>query len=347
MKLKTQLWGLVFICFILFISCGGKLKTLKVSVEKAAEDVNNYYVQIKNIGMESKEIIENLFNNKEKYDLSTESLDDEFFWHQDYAYTNKDNGKFSILYYVTTENTGDEAFIEGIKQKIKLFQYGQDDLIEAAKKTQFKYSTLSFYTDDFCAMVYPWKDQIATVAPPGLPRAFVYNYLSWFANAAPEKNPGKKPVWAVDVFAGMAGEGWLQSISIPVYTNGDKFEGVITEEVPILEVRDKILSQYPKETLLILSSSLAVIGITQPAKDIVKLEQIPEFDYLKSATEIGAIADEYKLLDEGNSSSIKSMGNKIKAGETEFDLDIEGKQYTIVASKTSEVDLYIVGLVSK
>lgn len=347
MKLE-KLRVLFFISILIFfISCGGNhLELLKNKVSQKSEEINNAFKKAKSLALENKKILDSAFTNMDKYDLDIEKMDVKngglFEWFNDYVYyQTKDDGKGAAFYYLFDENVGNDEKIKASCKKILLLKTIADELIEGDK--DYKYGeALHVFTSDFIQSTYPYWEVLSTIAPKGLPSNIAYAF-PFFAIAAPEQNPEKKAMWPEDAFVGMAGEGWLCSISVPIYSNnGTKFEGVTAKDVEIFKIRNIIVNE--DDILLFLGSGTSILGLTDNAKTALDLKDLADFDYVEKMNKNEFVAEEYILTSEEQTPEIRELGNKIKAGEEEFTVNIKGTQYTAVVSKIDEVGFFLVGL---
>ncbi|MDP2792651.1 MAG: HAMP domain-containing protein [Sulfurisoma sp.] len=77
---------------------------------------------------------------------------------------------------------------------------------------------------------YPWTEKLKAADKPAAE--------PWFARAAPEKNPGKGPVWGAPR-SDPDGKGTSVVLSLPLYA-GDTFLGVIAQDVPLARLADAV-----------------------------------------------------------------------------------------------------------
>lgn len=345
---RVLFYSLCLLIIFLIASCdttGAKLKALNETIDSLNEEINSVFIQTREISDKNRKILEDLVNNRDQYDLSFDKYEDKFTLYQDFLYYHQnDEGWGTIWIYLWPEFREDPSFLEKGKETIALFMNGVDQFMENDKELKYKTSTY-YFTDDMDVFVdgkLDFYDPVVTVAP-NFPKGILRMVYEWYSISIPENNPDKKGNWTKDAFVSVDGTGWIWSYSTPFYNKSGKFEGVTTKDVFILSLRD-LIKDNDKDNLVFLSSSLTVLGLSQLAKETLKLEELSDHDYVALMQANEFAQDNFKLNYEKNSSGIQNIAQKISQGETEFEQEIEGKQFIVSVSKLSELDFYIIGL---
>ena len=146
-----------------------------------------------------------------------------------------------------------------------------------------------FNTDQPAAMnrYYPFIESPWEVFPKEVSmREFNFFYL-----ADADHNPERKTVWT-GVYLDPAGQGWMLSCISPVYC-GDTLKGVVGLDLTLAGVRS--LSVPGGTSCLLVAPDGQILAVTEQARRLTGLRDLPEHDYTSPVNEEQTDPDELKL----------------------------------------------------
>lgn len=369
--MKTLKIGLFFMILLVLTSCENR-KDIEVEEETAriANLLEEYAVTSRENSLRREKVIVDAYENKERYDLSVDDLDVKnggvYDWFEDYIYypiNDVFDGKAMINLLVCNEGMyidpekyeyKPENFDKAIKltpespefitvqKEIKLWNLIVMDVLNAGKDhgySKFMYwcnpalwlQAFSFHFDYISSVNADWTQEI-------LGNAEWCKDGSW-------GNLDKELRWGKKAFTGFAGEGWIISHSKPMYANG-KYIGFINNNLYPLEFVNKHIAKN-EYSIILIDPNTALMGTSSSAKDLFKLEELEDFDYLKQMKENTFVEEELYLNHESQESYTNEMANRVLNGDKQFEIDIEGTKYITFVKDISEIDFYVIGLSKK
>jgi len=316
-------------------NCSNVIKKITDDVKNANNDINNVMVKARETSIALDNFIENLYINKDKYDLSIENMDVDkggkykFFNGRQYHKAVNDGGPT----YIVTMDLKDYT---DSKKTIRLLE-NVESLIKDNSSDYFGQSVLC---DNYVLQLYPWADVIS-VAQPNLD----IKKMFWFFMADPQYDPDKKTIWLNEPFAQLAYGSWVIDVLSPFY-EGDTFRGVVNCSVYLTKVgRDK-LSQY-SSMLLLTTQNGKVISANTKAKNILKINILNEVEHLEQMRENKFIEEQFNLNYKVNHPDIVKFGEKLM-NENSFVIKIYNKNYFVYKKNIEErPKLMVVGLIEK
>ncbi len=120
--------------------------------------------------------------------------------------------------------------------------------------------SVTLYTTDGLVRSYPWFDFKSRIASGALKRSFLMTDLSFFADAAPSRNPSKEGVWQVS--NGQSKHAEIHLVCAAPFFAGENFRGVIAIEVDAGKLAAQLFGnlQPPDAMGLLIASDVGVLG---------------------------------------------------------------------------------------
>jgi hypothetical protein len=347
-----------------------KVEELKIETDRLAGEINQIFVTARENLVLRARMVQDAYEHKDRYDLSTEGMDVSeggvYDWFEDWFYVpteDKFNGRGMINLYngnngmyldpdveYMPENFAkarkiatDGPELELIKREMRLWEYIIGDVMEAGK--DLGYAEYTYFANprgwlNVTSMYFEY----TSAASPDLTQEIMGN-LEWVKNGTPFGNPERTPKWTKGAAAAIGGEGWVALISMPVYANG-QYILLENNNVYPLEISTKLFNTH-EQKLLFLDLHTSLLGISPPAKEALGLNELTDFDYIRQMQENAFVQDELKLIHDTQKPGIQELGNKVLAGEKQFEVTIDAQTYTVVVDDIPEVRFYVVGLVKK
>ncbi len=358
---------------LLLGGCGDdkqRLQDARQEVERLAAKINDAFVTARDNTLLRKAIVEQAYENKDQYDLSIEGMDVSeggvYKWFEEYVYypvEDKFDGKGMITFissesglYIDPqleyrpENFSKARQIEkdgpemaAVKQDIRLWEYILTDVTEAGDDIGYTEYVYFANPRQWLQIHNFYFDYVSAYSPKVIQE--ILGNLEWLVNGTPYGNPEGIPLWTQDAFVAMVGEGWLETLSLPLYAH-DRYIGFLNANLYPVEIAEQDFKNN-NHTVLFLGSSTSLLGVSKSAKALLEVKELHDFDYLEQMKENAFVQDEFKLTHESQKPSTQEIGKKILAGEKEFEVDIKGTTYTVIVGDIPEVNFYVVGLVEK
>lgn len=329
---------------ILIFSCGNKkVDELKTAVDETTKKMAKSFSQLAKINEKNANKLQDILENPENYDLSTNKLDIEnggnFAWFGDWMYwSKKDLFDNSNVIYIDCEKPHDDN--EAIKRMIKMFVIARSSMQDI--EYPFGITTNLFMDTKIGDFLTNQPKYDCESALPNLPPGL--SQFPWYSNVNEENNPNKKSIWG-DIAINMVNGKWSIPVSFPVY-NKDKFSGVALTSVNLIEMSDAYFEEV-KQNLFFVGSKLSVLDITESVKDEININYATDFYMIDQLKDNPQLTEQLKLTDKSQPAGIQALGKKINNGETEFSNVIGENSYFFYINKIEGPGIYVVGFVKE
>lgn len=345
MKLRNLVVGLIAISLVAGLaSCGPDYSALDKKVEDIAKTIDTKFVETKDAVTKVGDFVQNLFDNMDQYDLSTEGMDVE------------DGGIYKSLdgiqYYDTDESKGTTFWASGMepveewsKQRAKLYEQAEKIMTETQGGSDVMLA-LWWISWDCVVKLAPRWDLIST-----LPAKLDVRKNEWFYMGAPENNPEGVTKWTSEPFAHMVGFGWILTCAHPIMYTGPNaaangHEAGVSADILINNIVKMFLKEEA-ENLLLISDDALLIGASDAAKEALEVTILEDVDYIAQFQENPLAAEEYKLTHASQGEGMNKIAAEVLAGKSGFEVTIDGKAYHVVAKELPDPAFYLIGLQAK
>ncbi len=343
--------SLMLMLVVCLFACGHhkkQVEEMKQETDRLAAEMNALFVEMKAVAVQNAEMIAAAFEQTDLDTLSSDGMDVEqggiYTWMDGvYYYPEKErlSGNGMVVFYnVRKRLSPDSKAFQAIQRKMALL----DSLRQTFRRTSFveRYQGAGWFFSDEIVSLSTTIHEYPSIDFETFPGMMVFE---WWQQATPDKNPQKTPFWTRDVFVSLTGDGWIETVSVPVYANG-AFQGVVTQDISISDLRQTLIHEHPA-MLLLLGPTASVAGMSQSAKTSLNVEELAAFDYLEQYQANPGIPEQHNLTFESHPADIRRLGQQVLSGQTQFELALSGKTCTVVVSKIPEVNFSIVGIVEK
>ncbi len=346
-------------------------KDLKKEISTIAAHLNKSFLTFRANLKKRAAVIQKAYENQKQYNLSIKGMDVNeggiYKFFEDkiyYPIKNKFKGKGMIAVILNTnhpmyiapdieykpENFVKARFIKkdglefkAIKKEMCLWENIILNVVNAGEDTGYMENIFCANPRNWLCVFNIYFDFLSTVSMDINQK--IMGNMYWVMNGTPYGNKNAKPKWLKEAIVSMMGEGWLMSVSMPIYVNG-KYRILAATSISIHQFNRKLFKQN-KNMLLFLDSKATLLGITPAAKRKLALKELDDFDYLEQMKANPFISRKFSLIHKNQDKAIRTLAEKVLKGENGFELKIRGKVYTIFAKKVPEVGFYVVGLSEK
>lgn len=315
--------------------------------EKIREDLKAYVSTISTNCHELMEetarlafFVEDLLKYKELYDTSLEGLD------QRYKRLGEDG-------YLLTEDanlfinaaSGAVPAVDRIKKELLLFENAKQRLKDAFYKLKYC-DEMWFFTTETLAVGWVEYDYIADNLPEKMDLTQIHPFkvtrLDWFDIVNPVNNPERKGVWSPFPFIELYHQ-WIFSYHFPFF-DGDDFKGAFVPHAKIETMLEDSIYQS-REKMLAIHDDSTLLGMNEAAKAEFNLETYSFRQWEEPFSKIPYVRNNLNLM-KNETEDFIWLADGIK-WQTEFELVINGKNYTVLRERAPEIGMNIVALLDK
>lgn len=234
-----------------------------------------------------------------------------------------------------------------VKRELRLYEYAKPRLKDAYGRLKYCDEMWFFTTDTLASgwMDYGYiADALPSMQKMDLMKLHALRLirLNWFDIVNPINNPGREGVWSPFPFVEMFGQ-WVFTFHYPVY-EGDQFKGAFVPHVKIEPILQDSIYNSP-EKMMAIHDDATLVGMNEAAEERFSLENY-KFRFWTDLTEKVSYVRKNLSLMRNPSDDFAWLADGLR-WQREFDLAIEGKNYTIIKERIPEIGMNLVALIDK
>lgn len=254
------------------------------------------------------------------------------------------------VYYKTANNGGSSLFYSNLSDINKdraakaLKTEAFDPLFKAVYESNPRNVGVYFNSYDSMCRYYPFLDNVYDVFPAdmNIPK---YNF---YYLADQIHNSGKKPVWT-DAYLDPAGQGWMTSCIVPVYSKNDFLEGVVGIDVTIDKLIKNILNlELPWNAgAFLVDKNGVILAMPSDIENILGMKELRQKVYNSKITQDTLKPEEFNLFKNGNPEIVNAMKVLFEEGSNLYEFNIGQKKYIAARGKITSTDWRLIVLVDE
>ncbi|MBI9083551.1 MAG: hypothetical protein JEZ11_08130 [Desulfobacterales bacterium] len=283
--------------------------------------------------------VEDLLKYKDLYDTSPESVDR--------RYTKIGPGLMLLedgkLYMNAV--SGSTPVDDRIKRELHLFENAKTRLKDAFYRLRYC-DELWFFTNETVASGYMEYEYIADIPPEGIDLTAIHAMrivrLNWFDIVNPANNPERRGVWSPFPFIELYGQ-WIFSYHYPFFED-DKFKGAFVPHAKIEPMLEDSIYRS-EEKMIAVHDDSTLIGVNAAAQKEFDLQPYKYRVWADITQAMNYVRNDLDLM-RSESEDFVWLADGIK-WQTEFDLTINGKNYTVIKERVPEIGVSLVALIDK
>lgn len=334
---------LVSIIVLILTSCTNAVKELDQDLIILANSINNEFIEVESVAVNSVEVLENIYRNKEKYSLDISKLDKD------------DGGIFSVFgdsgqkkYFNDTPYMGslmailDVEINDEVRKNAAILPEIVKQVINPVMDNYESIGGIFFGRHDPYNIyaIAPHYDPVS-VLPVGLA---TFDNFHWYYRAFEKPS---EPVWSEDAFISLAGStGWMMTVIRDIEIEGESEKGIISVEVWLEKLNKKYILNSDLN-LVLLSPSLTVLSVSNRSKELLNFKVIDDFYYLEQLSNNQFLAEEYQLTHKSQTPDFISIGNSIKQGNENFEHEFNGTSFSFIVKDIEKVGFKLLAFIKK
>mgnify|MGYP001131209585 CR=1 FL=1 len=254
------------------------------------------------------------------------------------------------VFYKTKNNGGSSLFYSNIttigpeERKKAIVTEAFDPIFKAVFESNPSNVGVYFNSHDSLCRYYPFLENVYDVFPADMdiPK---YNF---YYLADQKNNPSKKPVWT-DAYLDPAGQGWMASCIVPIYTKNDFLEGVTGIDVTIDNIVKNILNlKLPWNAgAFLVDKNGVVLAMPPNVENILGMKELREQVYSSKVTQDTLKPEEFKLYKNSNPEIVKAMKALLTGNDELIELAIGEKKYIATHGKFVSTEWRLIVLVDE
>ena len=230
-----------------------------------------------------------------------------------------------------------------IKRELRLLEHAKPRLKDAY--TSLRYcDEMWFFTTETLASGYVEYEYIGDAPPQGIDLTQIHAMriirLNWFDIVKPEHNPEKRGVWSPFPFIDLFGQ-WIFSYHYPVFEKGE-FKGAFVPHANIRPMLEDSI-HLGESMMLAIHDDSTLIGMNGAARAAFDLEPYEYRPWENIVQAVPYVRNELDLM-RCPSQDFVWLADGIK-WQNEFELSIEGTNYTVLSERVPEIGMNLVALV--
>ena len=281
--------------------------------------------------------VEDLLKYKDLYDTSPESVDR--------RYTKIGPGLMLLedekLYMNAA--SGSTPVDDRIKRELHLFEHAKTRLKDAFYRLRYC-DELWFFTNETVASGYMEYEYIADIPPEGIDLTAIHAMrivrLNWFDIVNPANNPDRKGIWSPFPFIELYGQ-WIFSYHYPFFEDDD-FKGAFVPHAKIEPMLEDSIYRN-EEKMIAVHDDSTLIGVNEAAQKEFGLQPYKYRAWEDITQAMNYVRNELELM-RSESEDFVWLADGIK-WQTEFDLTINGKNYSVIKERIPEIGVSLVALI--
>lgn len=240
-------------------------------------------------------------------------------------YKARDDGRCAV--FATGHVPVDEVLfaemdaLDGLQADIKAAREGSDSLV-----------LTYFLSRRDWLFAYPFFNPVSYFRP-GFD--FATRILAYM-EAVPERNPNRQLVW-IDPYVDIVGQGYIISVSAPVY-HGGEFKGSVGGDINLVDFVGP--SMDTDRRLLVMSSDSVVVAATPEAERLLGMQGLGPLHYFGTVEREKYAGDIYRL-DLQDDRRLRTLARQVRELDR-FDSQLPGGWYRAVRAVVPETGWFVV-----